>query len=786
MSKLKLILLSIISVLIISTQANEIDSLKKELKSGDVLQRLSALEKLVGARSVPAKERIDFSKRAILASQKLKNVESEAFSRLCLGIAYADVRDYIKAIQSLHNSITLYESIDDKMGISKVLTILGRTYFYLKNLDESAKYFEEALQIRVELGDEREISRALINVGNIQATTGNFKEAMKSFKKVLKIEEKYNNLVLISQCYNNIANIHLALGELDKVLPYRFKALEIDRKLQDDWQIAIKTYNLAEYYLINNEAEKAYPYIIESKKLAEKLDDKELMNDNVEFLSWYYKLMNDYPKALEYLDQYSKSNNEIFSKELSDKVGEMNVLYETEKKELEKQTILLKLEQSKKDKGILLFSLIIILIVCSFLIYLYYRKRTFNRLLKSEVLLQTNSLSNKNKELLESAILLKIAKDKAEESNRLKSAFLSNMSHEIRTPMNSIMGFANLLKEPDLSGDKQQKYISFIEKGGDRMLNIINNIVNMSIIEAGQLETRIQELDVNNQLEYIYSFFKSEVEKKGLKFNLNYALDSREVIIKTDKDKVESVLTNLVNNAIKYTDNGLIEFGCVEKAASLEFYVKDSGIGILEERQEAIFERFIQADIVDKMARQGAGLGLSISKAYVEILGGRIWVDSKIGKGSTFYFTIPFNKEITKKGKVIESKKIENKYKILINKTILVVDDDDSSYEYLKVILNGFGIYNMVWAKNGKEAFSCCTGDSTIDLVLMDINMPVMNGFIATKEIKKIKPNLPIIAQTAYAIAGDREKFIDAGCDDYISKPIKKDELIEVINKFLS
>ena len=232
------------------------------------------------------------------------------------------------------------------------------------------------------------------------------------------------------------------------------------------------------------------------------------------------------------------------------------------------------------------------------------------------------------------------AKEKAEESDRLKSAFLANMSHEIRTPMNGILGFAELLKEPSLSGETQQEYIRIIEKAGARMLNIITNIVDISKIESGQMLVNITETNVNEQINYLEKFFVTEVENKGLNLFIRNSLPSSETIIKTDREKLYAILTNLIKNAIKYTEKGFIEIGCQKKVDFIEFYVKDTGIGVPKDRQEPIFERFIQADISNKMAKHGAGLGLSISKAYVEMLGGKIWMESEMGIGSTFYFTI--------------------------------------------------------------------------------------------------------------------------------------------------
>ncbi len=258
-------------------------------------------------------------------------------------------------------------------------------------------------------------------------------------------------------------------------------------------------------------------------------------------------------------------------------------------------------------------------------------------------ILKVTSLARDITEQKEIENELRSSKEKAEESNRLKSAFLANMSHEIRTPMNGILGFAELLKKPKLTGEQQEKYISIIKKSGERMLNIINDIVDISKIESGQMTLVFKESNINEQLEYIHTFFKSEAETKGIKLVIKNNLPLTQAIAQTDREKVFAILTNLVKNAIKFTDQGSIEFGCKPNGALIEFFVKDTGIGIPKDRQLAIFDRFIQADIEDSRAFQGAGLGLSISKAYAEMLGGKMWVESEEGKGSVFYFTISYN-----------------------------------------------------------------------------------------------------------------------------------------------
>ncbi|GGK57304.1 MULTISPECIES: PAS domain S-box protein [Flavobacteriaceae] len=374
------------------------------------------------------------------------------------------------------------------------------------------------------------------------------------------------------------------------------------------------------------------------------------------------------------------------------------------------------------------------------------------------------------------------AKEQAQESDRLKSAFLANMSHEIRTPMNGILGFSELLKTPHLSDSQQQKYLGIIVKSGNRLLNIINDIVDISKIEAGLMKLDMKKSNINEQLEYIYTFFKPEVETKGMQLFLKKTLPPKEATIKTDREKLFAIFTNLVKNAIKFSNEGSIEI-CYEKNGDyLEFYIKDTGIGIPKERQEAIFERFIQADIDDKMARQGAGLGLSITKAYVEMLGGKIWVESEEGIGSTFYFTLPYTTIQKEKNSDIDFKITESIENQINRLKTLIVEDDEISEMLITLNMDEFSS-EILKARTGTEAVEVCKNNPTIDLILMDIQLSEINGYEATRQIRQFNKKVIIIAQTAFGLTGDREKSLDAGCNDYITKPINKHELNSLIKK---
>lgn len=380
---------------------------------------------------------------------------------------------------------------------------------------------------------------------------------------------------------------------------------------------------------------------------------------------------------------------------------------------------------------------------------------------------------------------LMYAKEKAEESDRLKSAFLANMSHEIRTPMNGILGFTELLNDPNFSGEEKQNFIDIIQKSGQRMLNTVNDLIDISKIETGLMAVVLSDTNVKEQLLNMYCFFEPEAAEKKLKFVLKNDLEDENALVVTDAVKLDSILTNLIKNAIKYTDNGKIEIGCQRKNHEIEFYVKDTGIGIPRYRQNAVFNRFEQADIGDKRAYQGSGLGLAIAKAYVEMLEGRMELESEPGYGSIFKFYIPLKKSGDEVPvnlvEVVKNEIIENQQNKL---KIIVAEDDQIGFEYLNAILNDLNC-ELFHGANGIEVIELLNANPDADLILMDIRMPLMDGYQATRKIRETNTKIHIIAQTAFALAGDREKAMAAGCNDYITKPINKKVLLQKINDFV-
>jgi PAS domain S-box-containing protein len=374
-----------------------------------------------------------------------------------------------------------------------------------------------------------------------------------------------------------------------------------------------------------------------------------------------------------------------------------------------------------------------------------------------------------------------IANEKAEESDRLKTEFLRNMSHEIRTPMNGIIGFSKILIQEELHPETRLEYGEMLNQSCNRLLNVITEILDISILETEPVRLQKKQINIAELLNEILIAYNPLASKKNLTILLDPKKMYKELEVITDESMLKKVLSNLVDNAIRFTSKGIIEFGCVKKDFFLEFYVKDTGIGISPSNYKIIFEKFRQAEPEIAQNYGGAGLGLAISKSFVSKLGGTIWVKSKLGEGSTFYFSIPNNLNISimKQSNLSENAILNNELK-----TCLIADDIEMNYIYLKALLKPAG-YNVIWAKNGDEAIDMALNGS-VDIVLMDIEMPRKNGYEATRIIKSRQPNLPIIAQTAHALMDERKRVLEAGCDDYISKPILKDEFLRKIELLLN
>ncbi len=383
------------------------------------------------------------------------------------------------------------------------------------------------------------------------------------------------------------------------------------------------------------------------------------------------------------------------------------------------------------------------------------------------------------------------AKEKAEESDKLKSAFLSNMSHEIRTPMNAILGFSTLLSDAGVSEEERAEFIRIIKERGTDLMRIIDDIIDVAKIESGQIKVEIKDCLINTLMANL-SVTLNEVKRKTNKtkviLNCLPGNMDKDFSILTDGNRLRQIMTNLIENALKFTDEGFVEFGYTLKNIGMdsfiEFFVRDTGIGIPEEMHAIIFERFRQVDDTNTRKYGGTGLGLTISKNLIRLLGGEIRLESERGTGTVFYVLFPLQVTPVTITETVKTMPSTSLAQIWGSKNILVVEDEDSNYFLLDRILRRTGV-KLTWAKNGMDAIEFCDSQH-FDLVLMDIRMPGMDGYEATQAIKKNHKNLPIIAQTAYALKGERENSIAAGCDNYISKPIDSRELLAILGKYLN
>lgn len=379
-----------------------------------------------------------------------------------------------------------------------------------------------------------------------------------------------------------------------------------------------------------------------------------------------------------------------------------------------------------------------------------------------------------------------MAKEKAEESDRLKTAFLANMSHEIRTPLNAIIGFTEMLRADGLDPEQKREYFDIINQSSQALLKLIDDIIDVAKIEAGHVRIVPHPTDITSFMKDLYAVVDRDVQLSGKEIEVVLDLPwEEEFTVNIDSFRLKQMMMNLLNNAVKFTERGKVEFGYrVKEEKVIEFFVKDTGIGIPEDQQEVVFDRFRQADGSSTRKYGGTGLGLWITRNLAELMGGAVHLRSEPGRGSAFFLEIPLDNEVKIPEHAEKKEQPASPVKDWRDKRILVAEDNDSNYEYLRAVLSVKKAV-LVRARDGKEALDILREREDIDLVLMDIQMPVLNGYEATRLLKKFRPGLPVVAQTAYAMSEDREKVMEAGCDEYISKPIHPRKLLEILGKFL-
>ena len=608
--------------------------------------------------------------KALEISKLIKSKKFEALSLLNIGYYFDEKERYTESLELYLQAIECFESVNDESGIAKCYNYIGYSFAYINSIENSMKYYYKALKIYKKLKDDEGISDVYNGIGNLHYEQEDYAKAHEFYLKAYEIYLALDDKAGINAEYINIGNAISDQGRLDEGMEYYFKSIKLSKELGDKDGLAINYVNLADCYIVKENYNKAayyldkslvlsqeigyknlYPYIyscIAHNKLMQKKYDEVILNvgkslkfskkatwvdlsglENHKYLSIAYEKLGDYKKAYENHKIFKKYNDSIFNLKKVEQIAKLNALYQLEDKE-DKINGLIENEKVRvvelKNHKILTF----LLVGCSlFFLFLIF------------------SLNKRRKQRNKAYSLLSIEKERAEESDQLKSAFLANMSHEIRTPMNAIIGFSSFLKNPQLDIEKRNHFVDIISDSGERLLAIINDIIDISKIESNQLKIGISNVNVDKTLKEIVEIQKETntfLVKNNVEISINIAKNEDDIFIKTDKNRFLQIFNNLINNASKFTKSGDIELGynLVENTNNsyVEFYVKDSGCGIPESKLELIFDRFSQAG--EKDFETGNGLGLSICKGLLVKMEGEIWVESEVGVGTIFHFKLPY------------------------------------------------------------------------------------------------------------------------------------------------
>jgi len=755
-----------------------------------------------------------------------------------LGLINQELGNYEKSIEYLNESLIACEKNNDQRGTATAHHNLGKGFFLLGDFQKASYHYFTAIKIYDIVGIEN--SNTNNNIGQFYIELDYNKQALKYLYQALEIAKKNNQFTSLRDIYNNLSVAYERLGQFDNAYSnyILFKIYDdsirnekfssrIDniqyQSLLDRKQKEMENLNLETQLMLANKdsAIRNRNYVIYSFvagiisilaiaivllfMFRNKTKANKLLKEQNEAITRSEKVIVDINKALTQNEEmlrsvFNASPSSIFVINQESTIIDCN------------QTCLAMLGAINKDdilnKKIDQYFVSDQLSIARDRFNMAFETGIFE---KDEYSLIRNEGSTFNAEITGGLIKdntdkyiacvlivtditerlhfienLKHAKAEAEESDRLKTAFLANMSHEIRTPMNSIIGFSNLLNEADLKPDKKENYLQHILQSSKLLLNLIDDIIDISKIEAGQININPVSCNINEIVKEVFLSTRDTKKNDKIEMRLNLPADSDGYSLKTDPFRFKQILNNLLSNALKFTEKGFVELGYYirknDDKSTIEFYIKDTGIGIPKDKQSVIFERFRQIDDSKTRRFGGTGLGLSISKRLVDLLGGSFWLESEINKGSIFYFSLPY--ENGRHAEIIQAEPFNGIKYDWKGKTILIAEDENSNFELLKASIGRTKI-KIIRAMNGDEAVELVKKNDHINLVLMDIRMPNLNGYDATRQIKMLKPKLPIISITAYAMTEDETKSLEAGCDMYISKPIRPSNLLTLLNDFV-
>jgi len=760
--------------------------------------------------------------KALLLYRELSDEDGIAMCYNNLGMIFSNLGNMSKALEYFNQSLEIKKKLKNLSSYANTLGNIGYAYLNNSKYERAIDYFNDALTIMIEINNPSGLSEMYNYLGEVYIKKGEYKRAFEYLEKGKVISEKNNYKQRLTVNYKLFSEAYYGVGEYKKAFEnYKTYSLITDSVFE-----ALSNQRLVDYKIIYENLKNENELIAQEKKIQRQRDQLFFALLILLFTVIFIVVLLRQNRVVRRKNSKIQNINRELDQRVQKKTSELRItqysvdlaadaimwmksdgrffyvndsacsLLNYKKSELENMSIFdivpeftedLWLEywnQLKKNK--------------TYIIQLYYRSK-----LGSDIPVETAfnfrefegseynfTFSRNITERKLSEEKLKNAKDRAERSDRLKSSFLANMSHEIRTPMNAITGFTDLLIDQSVSQKDKEEIASLIKLSSNDLLTLINDIIDISKIEADELSINKSLYLVNEILNDIYKLYSQDINLKHKKLDLVFSIipDSNRIAIYTDYARFRQILINLLNNAIKFTDKGEISFGysliTLGNRKLIKFFVKDSGIGIAQENLEYIFDQYTMFNDDRTKKYKGTGLGLSISKKLVQILGGEIHVESKEGVGSMFYFTLPYQEINNSDVQLLKTSKSKQIYD-WSQKTLLIVEDTPSNYYLIETFLKPSKAI-LYWAKNGKEAIDLFKSIPKIDLVLMDIQLPGINGYEATKIIKAINKTTPIIAQTAYALSEEKELSINEGCDDYISKPIKQEALIILLKKYLN
>ncbi|PKQ61717.1 hypothetical protein BZG02_14935 [Labilibaculum filiforme] len=739
---------------------------------------------------------IDLYNESLLISKNLLSKSGIAFSYMGMGEVYQSLMQNDKAIENLNRALKLFEELGSKKNAANCYLNIGMVLYEMKKHSLAKENFIKSLEINQKIGYLKGIAEAYRKVGNACFQENDYANSMTNYNKSLTIQKQIGNLKGIASCYTNMGLVYVKTDSLELAKDVFNKAITINITINNVGGNASTYNNLGALYKAQKNNKEAIKYLLKSFDIASETEQKPLMAESAKNLSEIYSLDKNYQKSLYYHQLYFDLYNSMYNAQMENRIGWIQMQNEREKRvSLEKIFTNEKaIEKEKLKKQSLINSFLLVIVVLILLsislIYSFYvavkkaNKKLTNEIVerkKIELQLEDNHRNLESLVKIRTLELVK-AKEKAEQSDQLKSSFLANMSHEIRTPMNAIIGFSKLLTMTN-SQKKQSYYTSIIYENGHILLTLINDIIDISMIESKQLKIKKSNFKVYPMLEELKSTFdelKNNDKKNNIEFTIYKNDIPEDLTIFSDQIRIKQVLINLLRNALKFTKSGHVDFGIELIKDKIRFFINDSGIGIPYEDQALIYDRFRQASN-NSAEYGGAGLGLTISKSLVELLNGTIWFTSKPNVGSQFYVDLPLLTNPIKTP--TEATKFDNGIDFS-GKKILVAEDTKSNFLYIREVLRKTNA-EVTWAKDGLETIEQFQLNN-FDLVLMDIQLPKMDGYEVTRKIKLENPHVPVIVQTAFNHQDKEQNQAQSGFDDIITKPYTERQLLKIISQNLS